>query len=606
MGQTAPARMAPGIGYRRAGRTRTTTWSWRVSLALVGLLATAIAGAEVALTVAPQPDHAWLIGLFPLVGLLTVAVGVWLWDLRSWNRTGLLLVITGVEILLAAAGNAPDPWFYLVGNLAAELPIAGFTHLALAFPSGRLTGWARWLVAVSYLATVVPQVPITLLSAGPMPLSWLTFMPRPGVVSTADTVQAVVGNAALAAAAILLARRLRTNPVPAERRALSVSHAYHLFSLASFPILSRLVQPLFDWSPYTLFGVQLAVMAGIPVVTAAAILSRSLRRTMGVTELMATIVGGPVSLPAVRDALAAAVDDPSLELLVAAGDGSFTDSAGRPRPAPAGDERRGLVEIQGPGPNPLALVYDRHLIGDPGLVEEAGRLAALALAHDEATGELADTQEQLRESRLRIVDAADRERLRIARDLHDGVQARLLSVALTVAGRVAASEDGEQRAALSAVGAELDRILTDLRRLVHGVMPALLVERGFYGALPELVDRLPVGVDLDIHHRPDLSPTASNAAYLITAEAVANAVKHAGASRIGVTVDVDRIAVVGAGPPVGAVRIQVSDDGGGGADLTGSGLRGMADRAEALGGQLVVHSEPGRGTDVIVRLPCGS
>lgn len=573
---------------------------------LIGLLAAASAGAEAALIVAPHPEYAWLLGLFPLVGLLTVTVGLWLWDLRSWNRTGLLLVITGAEILLAAAGNVPDPWFYLVGNLAAELAIAGFTHLALAFPSGRLTGRTTWLVAASYAVTVLPQIPITLLSPGLMPLSWLQLTPRPEWVKAADDLQAVLGNAVLVAAAILLARRLRANPVPAERRALTVSHAYHLFSLASFPILSRVVQPLLDWSPYTLFGVQLAVMAGIPVVTAAAILSRSLRRTMGVTELMANIVGGPVNLPAVRDALAAAVDDPSLELLVAGGTGgAYTDSAGRPRPAPSGDERRGLVEIQGPGPNPLALLYDRHLIGDPAMVEEAGRLAALALAHDEATGELADTQEQLRESRLRIVDAGDRERLRIARDLHDGVQTRLLSVALTVAGRAAVSEDGEQRAALTAVGTELDQILTDLRRLVHGVMPALLVERGFYGALPELVDRLPVGVDLDIRHRPDLTSTASNAAYLITAEAVANAVKHAGASRIGVSVDADRLAA-GAGLPVGAVRIQVSDDGGGGADLTGSGLRGMADRAEALGGQLVVHSEPGRGTQVIVRLPCGS
>lgn len=603
VGQQAHVRGAQGTGRPTIG-SGGTVQPWRAALILIGSLAAAVAGAEVALTVDSHPPYPWLLGLFPVVGLLTTGVGLWLWDLRSWNRTGLLLVITGAEILLAAAGNVPDPWFYLFGNLAAELPIAGFTHLALAFPSGRLTGRARGLVAVSYAATVVPQIPITLLSPGPMPLSWLQLTPRPGVVTAADNLQAVVGNGALVLAALLLAERLRANPVPAERRALTVTHAYHVFSLASFPILSRVVQPLLDWSIYTLFGMQMAVMAGIPVVTAGAIMSRSLRRTMGISELTATIVGGPVSHPGVRDALAAAVDDPSLELLVTSGDGS-RDSAGRLHPDPGQDGRRGLVEIQGPGPRPLTVVYDRNLIGDPAVVEEAGWLAALALAHDEATGELATTQEQLRESRLRIVDAADQERLRIARDLHDGVQTRLLGTALVVAGRIAATDDGEQQSFLTEIRNDLDRTLTELRRLVHGVMPALLVERGFYGALPDLIDRMPVGTELDIRSRPTLSATTSNAAYLITAEAVANAIKHAGASRIGVSVDTDRI-TLGRGQPAEALRIQVSDDGGGGADLSGSGLRGMADRAEALGGQLVVRSEPGRGTDVVVRLPCAS
>ena len=424
VGHVAADRGAPDIGRRRAAAAKGHDQPWRAALVLIGLLALLLTWAEAALIVDSHPPYPWLLGLFPVVGLLTVAVGLWLWDLRSWNRTGLLLVITGAEILLAAAGNVPDPWFYLLGTLAAELPIAGFTHLALAFPSGRLTGRARWLVAASYAATVIPQVPITLLDGGPMPLAWLVLTPRPDVVTAADNLQAVVGNGALALAAVLLARRLRVNPVPGERRALTVTHAYHVFSLASFPVLSRAIAPLLDWSPFTLFGVQIAVMAGIPVATAVAILGRSLRRTMGLSELTATIVGSPAGLPAVRDALAAAVDDPSLELLVTTPDGSRRDSTGRAHPGPgpgsgsgaSGEgDRRAQVEIRGPGPNPLTVVYDRQLIGDPAVVEQAGQLAALALAHDEATGELATTQEQLRESRLRIVDAADRERLRIAR-----------------------------------------------------------------------------------------------------------------------------------------------------------------------------------------------
>jgi len=199
---------------------------------------------------------------------------------------------------------------------------------------------------------------------------------------------------------------------------------------------------------------------------------------------------------------------------------------------------------------------------------------------------------ELRASRARLVEIADDERRRIQRNLHDGAQQRLVSVMLTL-GRLERSCDDEQRELLEGAVDELAAGLQELRELAGGLHPAVLSERGLGPALEALALRSPLPVELAALPERRLQEPVEAAAYYVVAEAVANAQKHAGASRIVVTARLDSDRLV----------VEVDDDGAGGADPEGKGLRGLHDRVEALEGTLAVESPAGGGTRVRARLP---
>jgi GAF domain-containing protein len=210
----------------------------------------------------------------------------------------------------------------------------------------------------------------------------------------------------------------------------------------------------------------------------------------------------------------------------------------------------------------------------------------------------AESQAQLTSSRARIVAAADQTRRRIERDLHDGAQHRLVSLALQLQAAQAAVplELGELGAELDIAVEEATGALAELRELARGIHPAILAEGGLPPALKTLARRCTVPVELDV--RVDRRPTEpiEIAAYYLVAEALTNAAKHAHASTVHVEVDsTDSV-----------LRVCVRDDGRGGADLAGgSGLVGLKDRAEALGGRLWLHTAPGAGTTIRAELPLG-
>jgi PAS domain S-box-containing protein len=215
------------------------------------------------------------------------------------------------------------------------------------------------------------------------------------------------------------------------------------------------------------------------------------------------------------------------------------------------------------------------------------------------TGYIRDITERVRDkealqaSRARLVEVADEERKRIQRNLHDGAQQRLTGVLLTL-GRIREAPD--QRADLldTAID-ELASGLQEIRELASGLHPAVLSERGLAAALQALALAAPVPVKLQELPDVPLPEPVEAAAYYVVAEAVANVHKHAGASSIAVRVANEDAAVV----------VEVVDDGVGGADLEGSGLRGLTDRVEALGGWLSVKSPPDRGTHLIAQIPLG-
>jgi signal transduction histidine kinase len=216
-------------------------------------------------------------------------------------------------------------------------------------------------------------------------------------------------------------------------------------------------------------------------------------------------------------------------------------------------------------------------------------LVATAIANAEAKAELTA-------SRARIVATADQTRRRIERDLHDGAQQRLVSLALRLRTASAAipGELEEVLQELATVGAELDGVLGDLRELSRGIHPAILAEGGLGPALRTLARRSSVPVQLQVGSERRLPERVEVTVYYVAAEALTNVAKHAGASVVQVQVDTGD----------GLVRLDIRDDGVGGADpARGTGLVGLRDRVEATGGTLRVQSSPGEGTSLLVELP---
>ena len=203
---------------------------------------------------------------------------------------------------------------------------------------------------------------------------------------------------------------------------------------------------------------------------------------------------------------------------------------------------------------------------------------------------------EVRASRARIVDAADRARREIERNLHDGAQQQFVSATLQLqVWRASHGELSEQaQAELDQVLVELRAGLAELRELAHGLHPAVLSDRGLERALSSLADRAPVPVALRTQLSERLAMPIEAAAYFVVAEALTNVAKHAHASRAWVHIDEDD----------GCLRVEIGDDGAGGADLRpGSGLQGLRDRVAAVNGTLIIESQPGAGTILRARLP---
>jgi signal transduction histidine kinase len=208
----------------------------------------------------------------------------------------------------------------------------------------------------------------------------------------------------------------------------------------------------------------------------------------------------------------------------------------------------------------------------------------------------ADAREQLAASRRRIVETADEARRRIERDLHDGAQQRLVSLALELRLlRDRLQVDPETARELDSARAELDEALAELRELARGIHPSVLADRGLPAAIESLSSRAPVPVELALSGCDGLPPAVETTVYFLVAEALTNVAKHADCERVAVEVRASDE----------WLAAEVRDDGVGGADGSGSGLRGLADRVNALGGTLAIESAPGSGTIVAARIPLG-
>ncbi len=534
------------------------------------------AGVETAFILAPPPAP-WVALLFPAIALVYVATGLAAWLRRPSSALGALIVAGGGCLLLGGLANMGSPWLGAVSAVTATLILAVIVHLLLGFPTGRLHDAAsRRVVAAAYAVCLVLETPRYLFAPG----ATLSIADRPDLAQVGLQVQRGVGACVVAAAAWLLARRIRAAS-PARRRVLVPLTVYGMLALLAIPVSSAMAD-LWGGATLTQAAVQLVAIGLVPVAFVAAASRGGFARTADLAELSAWLGADEARRPALDAALAAALGDPSLRLLFRLPDGdALIDARGAEVARPASDDRRrGIVDVELAGEPVGAIVYDAVLLDRPDEVREAGRVVALAVDRERLTA-------SLRASRARILAAADDERRRIARDLHDGLQSQLVFLAIQ-AGTDA--EPAELRAGL-------ETAIDELRELVDGVMPTPLTERGLAAAVTDLADRLPSPITLQIQGLESrLAPAVEAGAYFVASEAIVNAVKHAGAS--GLAVALRRVD--------GHVRVEVVDAGRGGVDLDGSGIRGMTDRVAALDGTLTIDAAAGGGTRVVAVIPCAS
>jgi len=300
----------------------------------------------------------------------------------------------------------------------------------------------------------------------------------------------------------------------------------------------------------------------------------------------------------VRELLAESLGDRSVNIAYWLPDReAFVDEAGRQVNLPGPGSGRAWTAVDdAQGHRVAAIVHDASLDTGPELVQAAAAAAALAIDNERLRADLRARVEGLRVSRIRIVESALAARQRIERDLHDGAQQHLVSLAIEMGMLKSRLRDTENAPLLEEMTRKLQTALEELRELARGIHPAILTERGVEPAVDALAARSPIPVETDVRLGGErLSAPIEAAAYFVVAEALTNVAKYARATFATVVVTRDR----------DAVTVVVSDDGVGDARMSeGTGLRGLADRLSALDGRVTVESPPGLGTRITARIPC--
>ena len=315
-----------------------------------------------------------------------------------------------------------------------------------------------------------------------------------------------------------------------------------------------------------------------------------------ITGLIAQISAG-ADIEAVRGALRGALDDPTLEIVDLSADAGGIDPADGSGDEAAWQSADRVVEfIRAEGGSPIAVVLaDPALARYRSLFDAAVQTSGLALQNAQIQAQAArEKLDQVRASRTRLIEATDAERRRIERDLHDGVQQHMLGLAAQLTAAVHRTSDPVAHEAFLEAREGLREVLAKLRDLAHGIHPAVLTQGGLRPALEDVAERLPLPVQLTIP-ATRLPPAVEATAYYVACEALANAVKHAQANSVTVTVEI-------AGPEL---TMTIADDGVGGAQAPGRGLSNIVDRVAAFDGEMTVLSPAGAGTRLEVRIPCG-
>ncbi len=617
-----------------------------IALALVGLFVAVVGGRIYA-----RAQEFYAIGVFNVVPYVDIFVGlayIWTglvaWRRRPENRVGVLMTAMGFTWFIGAWGNLTD-WNFLrqaflpvavhvprydvfrLGLWFEALNQAILIHLILSFPTGRLGSRPARVVAGAAYANVLLLGFLRAATFDVFGLKALGY-PHQGVLGLwidanrserITRIYQVVWVAILLVVLAMLLHRWRHATKPRRRALTPVWFAGSVVAASLAVAAPTLIGSNSAWqvgvcctgglapSAIPLVNIPASVQQAlfwlarigqvlVPVAFLIGVLRMSLARTR-VSDFIAALGDAPPP-GRVRDAMATALGDPSLELVFwipAAHE--YVDVDGAPVTLPGLSRDRSVDLIQQRGEPLGAIVHDPELDENPALIRAVGAAARLAIENERLHAQLRAQLEEVRASRARIVAAADAERRRLERDIHDGAQQRLVtaSLALTQAQTDAGSRDPEVAASLARAAGELKLALTELRELARGIHPAILTQDGLGPALESLAARSPIPTVVEQTGTRRFSSAVEATAYFVVSEALANVAKHARAGRVSV-------ALAEAG---GRLRVEVRDDGIGSVNVSdGSGLRGLADRVEALGGELTVVSPANGGTQLVAEIPC--
>ena len=567
-----------------------------IALAIAGFALGLAALALVTTSDRERDPTAWIV-LALTLGWAFAGAGIFAWWRRPENRIGPLMTLVGFMWFLGALSTADTAWAYTLGLLLGTLWIGALVHMLVAFPTGRVEpGIERAVVFLGWSASIAMPLLAVLVTARPndcrdCPDNLLLVWDSDTASTVVEAIGLVVSVVLLAGLGLVLIRRWRGFG-KVQRRALApvvwTGAAVAVVGVASvLPIALGA-----DQVSEAVDAGLIVLITALPFAFLLGLMRSSLSRAGAVSALFERL--GGVSA---RDALAEALGDDSLALAYWLPDSRrYVDAQGHTMALPPpGDGGRAVTEIERDGAPVAAIVHDPALLDDRELVRTAGAAAALALENERLTAQVRAQYDDLRAASARLVAAGDAARRRIERDLHDGAQQRLVSLAVTLNLALKHAEPGSQTATLldNAV-TELAAGLDELRELARGIHPAVLSDHGLDVALEGLAVRTPLPVTISATVEGRLPPAVEAAAYFVVMEALTNVAKYASATSAQVTVQQVN----------GDVVIGVADDGIGGADpAAGTGLAGLADRVAALGGRLVVESPPGGGTVVRAELP---
>jgi signal transduction histidine kinase len=471
--------------------------------------------------------------------------------------------------------------------------------LILAFPTGRLDRPATAILVISILVSPLPAVLNQLVSpqtgAGASisgcrqacPSNEFAITSNPELA--ADLLDAFRFGVILASsltAALLIWRFAKGTPP--RRRALAIGTPIALLFLAlqiTFQLLGALHAPQSDFSEFVKWGI-VAARAALWYGFLAALIAAELFAAGAMTQLVGQSLRG-LSRDELEAMLRGPLGDPDLRLV-------FLGGRDGPLPTEPGRDVR-LVRHEG-APD-VAIIHDPQLNDDPELLEAAGALALLAAENADLDAGWAEALQELERSRARLVRAADDERRKFERNLHDSVQQQLISIKLRL--EVEAEDgalSGSSRERLLALAQGLDAALEEVREVAHGLYPQILTASGLPAALRHVHEHAASPTAIDAVGVGRYPPEIESAVYYCCLEAIQNATKHGGR---GVLVS------VALAEEEGRLTFRVVDDGPGFSlgEVRGFGLQNMEDRLGALGGRLTVSTAPGRGTTISGQVP---
>jgi signal transduction histidine kinase len=577
----------------------------RGALAAIAAMAVLAGGAIVYLIARAEfaPDHGLWIAATLVIGLGFVGAGLFAWYRSPGNPTGVLMVATGFAWYLSLLERTEPALLYSTGLLLANFYIAPAVHLLLAYPSGRLGRRVdRALVAFTYAVVTVGFLPVVLFITPEKygcvgcPENLFLVESSPSFAQAWLDVLSVCGVVVPLTVAVRLVQRWRAASRPMRRAVTPVFVAGGALMITLATLLAIMLLDGSEETADVFFYSSLPALALVPFLFLAGLASGRMLRGRGLGRLVRTL-GAGLERGELRAALAEALGDPSVELAYwLPQTRHYVDAEGRPVELPGPASGRAVTEVEREDRRIAAIVHDPTLLDHPDRVREAGAAAALALENERLEAELRAKVEEVRASRSRLVDVAMRQRRRLERDLHDGAQQRLVSLALTLrlASQKLAPDDGEAGVLIERSREELDLALTELRELARGIHPAVLVDQGLRAAVESLADRAPLAVEVREVPCDRLPEHIELTAYFVISEALTNITKYARADRAWIAILRQD----------GRLLLEVGDDGVGGADAgRGTGLRGLADRLDAIEGRLYVESEPGRGTTVRATMP---